>query len=61
MREPQVECNHAGAVRRSSFDPEPYCSVCWQVQKWAEWIRILQDMNDVDDLRELYDAGDTDE
>lgn len=43
---PQVECSHAGAIRRRSWDPREYCPVCWQIQIWAEWFDTLKDLPD---------------
>lgn len=45
---PQVECDHAGAVCRRTYDPRLHCPVCWKVKLWAEWIRLLKEFDDVD-------------
>jgi hypothetical protein len=40
----EVECGHAGAIIRRTYDPKPYCPVCWEVKRWAEWFEILEEM-----------------
>jgi len=43
-----VECDHAGAISRRTYDPNAYCAVCWEVKRWAEWFEILRSIDDAD-------------